>query len=264
MLLVSDASGFASFKAHSFVDAKGAADWAHTWYGARLEKDNGIIAFWAMTEQPQARPGEAPVEAIVLVRDAKAADVIYPFSFVDLGEAQDFVRFEMGRGVDPNLIQVYWAVPVQVGLAASGAVRISPETAPEALRQTTGQAASPARVPLTEWTVSKSAVKQGRSETASAPAKHDKISEEAAESIIENTVTGTGGEEMRIGFDSKQAVGAPAPVAMATAGTQADEAQRGASPAFDVKEELQKVLKVRRWDERETPFSGFDSPPGRF
>jgi hypothetical protein len=33
---------------------------------------------------------------------------------------------------------------------------------------------------------------------------------------------------------------------------------------FDAQEELQKVLKVRRWDERSSPFNGFDSPPGRF
>lgn len=32
----------------------------------------------------------------------------------------------------------------------------------------------------------------------------------------------------------------------------------------DLVEEVEKILKVKRWDKRESPFRGFDSPPGRF
>ena len=32
----------------------------------------------------------------------------------------------------------------------------------------------------------------------------------------------------------------------------------------DLVEEVEKILKVKRWDKRESPFKGFESPPGRF
>jgi len=32
----------------------------------------------------------------------------------------------------------------------------------------------------------------------------------------------------------------------------------------DLVEEVEKILNVKRWDKRDSPFRGFDSPPGRF
>jgi hypothetical protein len=34
--------------------------------------------------------------------------------------------------------------------------------------------------------------------------------------------------------------------------------------AADLVEEVERILKVKRWDKRNSPFRGFDSPPGRF
>ena len=37
-----------------------------------------------------------------------------------------------------------------------------------------------------------------------------------------------------------------------------------AEPLVDVVEHVEKILKVKRWEKRDKPFRGFDSPPGRF
>ncbi len=50
IVLVSDASGLASFQLHSFEDAESAAGFVKNWSRYRLEE--GIIAFWALTRQP--------------------------------------------------------------------------------------------------------------------------------------------------------------------------------------------------------------------
>ena len=63
---------------------------------------------------------------------------------------------------------------------------------------------------------------------------------------------------------------APPPVIRVTApgytrvaeGEQGTEAEEDASE--HLVEEVEKILKVKRWDKRESPFRGFDSPPGRF
>ena len=33
---------------------------------------------------------------------------------------------------------------------------------------------------------------------------------------------------------------------------------------FDIAYEVERLLKKRRWEKREEPFRGFNSPPGRF
>ncbi len=35
-------------------------------------------------------------------------------------------------------------------------------------------------------------------------------------------------------------------------------------PVVDVVEHVERILKVKRWEKRDKPFRGFDSPPGRF
>jgi hypothetical protein len=409
MILVSDASGFASFKSHRFSDAGTAAEFLSTWYGRRLDKDNGIIAFWAMTERPAAAPGldVAAIEAIVVVRDAGNDEVVYPFSFVDLGEALAFVRFELDRGVDPALIEVYWAVPVQMGVTGDGKVRIYPEEPPKGAA---GQPGAPAETitcesPAAEligW--SEPSDKDDPMELMLMPTRRwagpqnggflmSKVEEEvieAAEAVTRDTfekvevvevvaekiafekiepaeeIASEGalvdvapaedieaedavaaaeesgaalaveaparleGDHTEEGADTAEAVESEAEQPKASvqveeepisveAGVEATEATQAPSlngkaggamngrpgngrssdelldlpqvpltvepkearepagfefPAgrasldsgrhVDAKEELQKVLKVRRWDEREGPFSGFDSPPGRF
>ena len=56
----------------------------------------------------------------------------------------------------------------------------------------------------------------------------------------------------------------------AVAGSTSDSASESSSSgeedgvSDDAAEEIEKILKVKRWEKKDTPFSGFDSPPGRF
>jgi hypothetical protein len=43
-----------------------------------------------------------------------------------------------------------------------------------------------------------------------------------------------------------------------------DEPDAEEEDSENLVEEVEKILKVKRWDKRESPFRGFDSPPGRF
>jgi hypothetical protein len=378
-MLVADASGFASYKEHTFFDAETAADFIKTWYGKRV--DHGIVAFWAMTQRPDVQPepgSDTAVEAIVLVRDDALDDVVYPFSFVDMDEANAFVRFEMQRGVDPNLMQVFWAVPVQLAVTADGGIRVFPDRAPDALREefrapppefarrpsaTEAPILEPAR-PMIKWSAATTEDDPIEALFRKAPPAFLKAFENevpasnAEESLVEFTEGAGGGDKTQeqqiaeLTFADaggpSQDDGAETPVEatetdsavefdepvevlateeakeesaveeaveetveaddLSTAPGDGDDAWEGAgeqfaeeettsfedavapvvreiltsaepvgtefpagrayaraeTPTINSREELQKVLKVRRWDERSGPFSGFDSPPGRF
>jgi len=371
-MLVADASGFASFKEHTFYDAETAAQFIRTWYGKRL--DHGIIAFWAMTQQPDVRPepgADAAVEAIVIVRDEAFEDVVYPFSFVDMSEANEFIRFEMVRGVDPSVMQVFWAVPVQLGVTADGSIRIFPDAAPDAIREALiapprefvksepvgaakvsptviewsaaateddpiealfrkvrsgaedgfedGEAAFEAKGETVEFTVEAGVGDETRQEAAmDTGSVANEIGDREEASLDETTEDGKiVAEDERVELveilASDEAEGSPAEGAGEadeateragdTAGSDLDAGEQltdAGTGAFDdamapivaeiitagepagtefpagrafasdkaarinSREELQKVLKVRRWDEQSGPFRGFDSPPGRF
>ena len=131
MMLVSDASGLASFQLSVFSDSPPAVDFIRRSFGDRT--DTGLIAFWATSDRPDVQPqlgANTDIEAIVMVRHEAGSEVVYPFSFVDIGTALSFVRYEMGRGLDPHLVMVYWAVPVQLVIPSSGEVTLSPEMPP--------------------------------------------------------------------------------------------------------------------------------------
>jgi hypothetical protein len=285
-MLVSDASGFASFKAHQFVDTASAANFVQTWYGERLEKDNGIIAFWTMTERPQA-PAEA--EAIVLVRETGTEDVVYPFSFVEMAEAHSFVRFEMSRDVDPTLIQVYWAVPVKLAITTDGSVRISPDTAPardhnsvpvvaEAISVDADEVPAEADdVPsdatvvsseLIDWMAASSENDPIENVLHKAPAAPKDVQPRSGGGAVFGAETPSVVEKPAVNDDQGgqevQTIPTQATIAAVPAVPSTKVVKKGAAKGLDLQEELQKVLRVRRWDERATPFTGFDSPPGRF
>ena len=49
------------------------------------------------------------------------------------------------------------------------------------------------------------------------------------------------------------------------AGDSADDASKAPGlDEFDIAYEVERLLKNRRWEKREEPFRGFNSPPGRF
>ena len=131
MMLAADASGLASFKHFNFRDSDEAVDFIHRSYGGR--SDTGLIAFWAMTEQPVMNPApgaDTELEVMVMIRDDIRNDVVYPFSFTDIENAHGFVKHEMERGLDPNHVMLYWAAPVQLGITADGAIALFPKAPP--------------------------------------------------------------------------------------------------------------------------------------
>jgi hypothetical protein len=131
VLLVPDASGRASFQFNSFPDAAAAIDYVNVWFDAQQE--GGVIAFWALADEPAYDEGEERVaERVVLIRDAEKTGVVYLFSFVDAEGAQDFVRSETESGIDLDSILVYWAAPIRIDAGDAGSVRLTPEFPPAA------------------------------------------------------------------------------------------------------------------------------------
>jgi hypothetical protein len=76
--------------------------------------------------------------------------------------------------------------------------------------------------------------------------------------------------------DAGAGIGPAEPPQGDTEGAEAAPAQRGEDPdadgagertgelEMDVVEEVEKLLQRRRWERKDSPFKGFDSPPGRF
>ena len=67
--------------------------------GSRMEAEDGLTAFWAMTEQPSIDSGAEP---LVMISDVSRDGVVYLFSFVDIESAQTFLRDEEERGTHPD------------------------------------------------------------------------------------------------------------------------------------------------------------------
>jgi len=141
MVMVSDASGLASFQLHSFSGVEDAEAFIHNWTRGRL--DQGIIPFWAFTLPPDPETIDQPltVEPIVLIRDAERPGVVYPFSFVDIDTAQSFVRHEAQRGMDLSQALIYWAVCARIEVDTAGSLRLIPGNPPAVARNDPVEAA---------------------------------------------------------------------------------------------------------------------------
>ncbi len=115
LVLIPDITGISSFRLHRFDEAKAAASFIHE--RVRAEVRQGIHAFWALSRRPD--PGldgsdSSTGEALVLFRTRENSDLVYVVSFVDIESAQSFVRFEVRRGLHPQLAMIYWAGIVNV------------------------------------------------------------------------------------------------------------------------------------------------------
>src|SRR5437867_10243295 len=67
IMLVADANGVASYRLHTYRDAESAQAFLNYWFPK--DAHTGVVAFWALTAEPDAAPDTA-VEPMVLVRDA--------------------------------------------------------------------------------------------------------------------------------------------------------------------------------------------------
>jgi hypothetical protein len=130
VLLSDDAAGPSVRRLTCFDDAAAVCKHVDFWYPP-AHRDR-LIAFWALSRRPADREdGPVEAEALVLVRDHRDAELVSPFSFVDMESAFDFIRHEMRCGLDPSLVVLLWAVPATVETTVFGDVRVAPERAPE-------------------------------------------------------------------------------------------------------------------------------------
>jgi hypothetical protein len=132
MLLVPDAAGRASYHLNTFPSAAAAEAYIEFWFPLRLNE--GIIAFWALTWEPK-RPADSsdpPVaEPIVLIRDQRRPQTVYPFSFVSIDSALAFVREEVRWRSGLEQIAIYWAAPARVVTDSYGHRRLVPGEPPQ-------------------------------------------------------------------------------------------------------------------------------------
>ena len=131
MCLVSDASGRASFKTHTFADAESATDFVLYWFPNQSE--GGIISFWAMTHEPSFgldNSSESSAEPLVMIRDVTRDGVVYLFSFSDIESARAFLREEVQHGTDLASMMLYWAVPVRMEADPWGKMMLTPALPP--------------------------------------------------------------------------------------------------------------------------------------
>lgn len=139
ILLVDDAAGPAARRLHSFENCHAAADFIRFWFPP--ERRHGLIAFWALREEPDPASGAGgPAEAVILVRDAGDPELVFPFSFAGMEPALSFIHDEAQAGLDLAQVLLYWAAPVTIDTADPDAVRFSPSTPPLSARREAGAA----------------------------------------------------------------------------------------------------------------------------
>ncbi|MEE8386263.1 MAG: hypothetical protein V3S01_10120, partial [Dehalococcoidia bacterium] len=112
VFLVHDAAGPAAYKLHTFEDAETGAAFIQYWFPTTLK--HGTLSFWAEHRQPVGEAdsnGGQPAEVVVLIRDEDRPDIVYPFSFPDMGLAHSWIANEAARGLRLGLVLAYWATP---------------------------------------------------------------------------------------------------------------------------------------------------------
>jgi hypothetical protein len=124
IVLVNDAAGRAAFKEYVFYDVEAATDWVSYWFPHQTE--DGMIAFWAMPDQP----GSGLAEPLVIIRDLDRHGVVYMFSFANLTAAEEFIAQETEHGTDADSMVLYWAVPVKREFDHLGKIFLCPSTPP--------------------------------------------------------------------------------------------------------------------------------------
>jgi hypothetical protein len=135
-LLVQDAAGPAAYQLHTFSEAAAAAAFIRFWFPPRFQ--HGIRAFWTAHEEPAweaESSDERQPEVVILIRDEDRRDIVYPFSCSDMDQARSWIAMEASRGLDLQLVLLYWAVPVRIEADGRGAERFSPCEPPLARRR---------------------------------------------------------------------------------------------------------------------------------
>ncbi len=142
-ILAPDIGGVSSFRLRFFPDAATAAADIEQ---LSPEMRRGTHAFWALHDEPEL-PAGGHREALVLIRANHTSDVVYAVSFVDMGSAWSFARFEAKRGLDVSHLIILWASFATVREELES-VSILPAAPPPTKAQHASTLASPTTVKL--------------------------------------------------------------------------------------------------------------------
>lgn len=145
LMLLPDAVGIASYGCLAFPDAETATAFIDDRFRGHIE--DGMIAFWALTRDPNSGGRRTVVEPLLIIRDAKRLGVVYPFSFTDTQSAYAFIRGEMEHGLELRQVALYWAVTVNASVDSWGKSSVSPPLPPATAKATTPAEAGAAPAP---------------------------------------------------------------------------------------------------------------------
>lgn len=228
ILLVHDASGPASYRLHTFADAQSAEGFVDSWFPTGFE--HGILAFWAVDDEP-ASPTTSDTtsdeEVVVLIQDADRREIVYPFSLPDMGLAHAWIKKEATRGLDLRLMQVYRAVPVRICRDDRGRVRLTPREPRPSRQPETASALSEAEAQRRLLQTKESASEAEAGEPDEAPRAKAQASGNGREASTIDEVL----EEIN---------------------------------AAELVDEVERVIRNKRWKQQDGPFRGFGSPRGKF
>lgn len=274
MVLTRSAAGGALFQLHSFRDAETASEFiADCLPGG--PGSGAVIVFWALTRQPPLwDPPDASLEAVVLIRDASGPAAVYVFSFSEMLAAQSFARRELESGIDTASLLIYWAIPVELADNGSGELALSPSSMPTFPIHS---------VPFVDfeaeqgWHISEMAFDEPESIDPTVGSIDDSRTPPLADEQASPDHEYDRDEIFRQESEPLPAVPEQCLLddksALEDIGTQRGSEDFGAtlpryvanqSGEFDIVEEVRRVLLLKRWDQQDGPFRGFDSPPGKF
>ncbi len=163
----------------------------------------------------------------MLVRDADRREIVYPFSLPDMGLARAWIKKEATRGLDLRLVQVYRAVAVRICRDDRGRVRLTPREP------------RPSRQPETASAVSEAEAQRRLLQTQE-PASEAEAAELDEAPRAKARASGNGRE-----------------------GSTIDELLEEINAA-ELVDEIDRVIRNKRWKQQDGPFRGFGSPRGRF
>ena len=95
----------------------------------RGHAEPGVLAFWALTEEPDETAASVKAEPLVIIRNTGRPGVAFSFSFVDMDAALHYLRDELPLELDLASVELYWAVSVHISLK-DGLFNLSPHTPP--------------------------------------------------------------------------------------------------------------------------------------
>ena len=130
LLLFLPMSGGMSFRLYTVEDEKAAAAFVRQEFPYGGAKS---LLFRPLRNGTRSGADEG-AEVLVVINDPSRPGTVYLSSFMDMGSAQSFVRFEESNGLDPSLVTVHRGVPIPIENAPPSAARPSAPVQPTATR----------------------------------------------------------------------------------------------------------------------------------